>query len=197
MKSILVVSTWFRSNFNCSATWKGKKIRTKDLKEDIYGPHEPPWIMGFPQKCWDTQLEDNYNFSRLTFEIHTWANWAFLFFSALVSSSRDSSPSKRKIISSGALEPILLLTEVDRLRLELRGDNILEFRLRRNLQGTGEALVEWEEAENEKAAVEALEVKGEREEEEVQRLLKEQEVAALLAGENIWNQLKFMAAFEN
>jgi len=40
------------------------------------------------------------------------------------------------------LEPILLLTEVDRLRLELRGDNILEFRLRRNLQGTGEALVE-------------------------------------------------------
>jgi len=33
--------------------------------------------------------------------------------------------------------------------------------------------------------VEALEVKGEREEEEAQRLLKEQEVAALLAGENI------------
>ena len=50
------------------------------------------------------------------------------------------------------------------------------------MQGTGEALFKREEAENEKAAVE---VKGEGEREEAQKLLKEQEVAALLTGENI------------
>lgn len=150
-----------------------QEAQDKGLKKKSFPNLQPTIILDFGR-------------FELTFLIPTCASCAFLLFSALVSSSSST--------CSGAAE-LILLTELESVSGVKLGENIRKFRQWSNLQGTGEAMIGWEVAENGTEGVEVQEKVGRGE--ETERLLKEQEVAALHAGENIWNQLKFMAAFEN